>query len=296
MKSFIYKVIIFIIPLVLYFACVSYYYKFNLTKRRLPKGITTIIIGDSHGQCAFNDSIIKGSINISKSSQHYLYTYNILNYMVKYNPQIKEVILACSFHTFNEGINACVFDIKESSIEFPYYFSIIDNETKLKILLKNPIGIVMAIPAIYQNELSSIFVKNKSYSNEAFCGKYYPGTTTNHSEMNLKNAINRHYFKLSKQENGFSSDQELFLFKIVDLCFKNRIKLFIVNTPISSEYRKNIPEKFILHYYSVINRLRNKVIFWDFHSYNLRMNDFGDADHLNFSGAMKFSKVIYSIK
>ena len=95
-----------IIPLVI----VLYIHEIFLDNITLSKNVTTIICGDSHTKSAVNDSLLQHSINISQTSEHFLYTYNVLAFTLKNNPQIKKVILGVSYHSFSEIYDSYVFD------------------------------------------------------------------------------------------------------------------------------------------------------------------------------------------
>ena len=77
----------------------------------------------------------------------------------------------------------------------------------------------------------------------------------------------------------------LYLKKIVALCKTNKIKLVLINPPITRDYFKKIPPKFISNYYTTIAELKGNVEFWDFHSLALEKKCYGDADHINSYGA-----------
>lgn len=59
---------------------------------------TGIIVGDSHAETAYNDSIIPGIQNFAESGDIYFYTYQRTKRIVEENPQIKTVYLE-----FNNG-------------------------------------------------------------------------------------------------------------------------------------------------------------------------------------------------
>ena len=84
--------------------------------------------------------------------------------------------------------------------------------------------------------------------------------------------------------------------KIIDLCTKKNIRLYLINTPVSDEYLSKIPEKFINHYYNIVEKLKSikNVKILDYHDYQLPQNCYRDADHLNSNGAKIISEKIVS--
>ena len=69
------------------------------------------------------------------------------------------------------------------------------------------------------------------------------------------------------------------------MCAKKNVKLYLINTPISNDYFKKIPEKFIIKYYNTIQKIGDKAILIDFHDLKLKNYCYGDGDHINAYGA-----------
>ena len=71
----------------------------------LGNEIKVLIIGDSHTECAINDSILNNSMNFSQSGDNYLYSYTKLTLFKKNNPKLKHVILSYSYFNLREYQN-----------------------------------------------------------------------------------------------------------------------------------------------------------------------------------------------
>src|ERR1700757_670909 len=98
-RKFINKVAL-LSAIVLAVLCVfKYVYDKRIEKIKINAEVTTIICGDSHAQCAVDDSILNHSLNVANSGEPYIYTYNVIKVLKNDNPQIKVVILGYSFHS-----------------------------------------------------------------------------------------------------------------------------------------------------------------------------------------------------
>lgn len=295
MRKFLINIFTFILTSISILLCIWLIYKQRLNEVKLRSDASIIVCGDSHVQCAINDSILHGAINISESSQHYLYTYNILKLLIQNNPQIKLIILGCSFHSFAEYYNNLFIKNNETYFQYPMYFSILDYESMLKILLKNPIGLFMLSVRIYKNIIHAVIKNSANFQDYPFCGGYYKSNRNNLNDSTIITAIKRHYYLNNKLKLRFACLQKLYLKKIIEICNKSKIKLVVINTPVNENYYKKIPKKIISDYYYTMLGFDKKISFFDLHSYKIGNEGFGDGDHLNSIGSEKFTLKVDSL-
>ena len=265
-------------------------YNFSLRNITLPNNTETVICGDSHTQSAINDNILNNSINISQSSEHYLYTYAVLKLTLKNNPNIKRIILGVSFHSFGKAYDKYIYGEK-SKYMYPKYLSIVDIETFLDLYSKNSNELLVQMPSFVKNIIKSMVYSN--YIQYPFYGSYYKSSRSNLNDSTVNAAIQRHYYNQNSttiQEN--SVIQNKYLNKIVKLCNNSQVELVLINTPISKEYKNKIPKKIISHYNKIIKSLKNQVVFYDFSNLSLDKKQYGDGDHLNYLGAEILSKIL----
>jgi len=297
MKLFLKKSLFFLLIgtlLVFLFFPINFIYNKRVEKLTLGGNISTLICGDSHPMCALDDKIIPDSINISLSAECYYYTYYRLKKILNNDNDLKYILLGLSFSNFGENRDNRIYKTEEIKNMYPKYFLILENREKLDLLKKNPNGLLKSTPYILKSAITTFFKPNK-YANYPFWGCFHDSKNTNLSDENIKAAINRHYYNNNFDLlQGFSALQLEYLLKIIDLCNKNNIRLYLINTPISNEYFSKIPEKFINHYYSIVKKLKfsKNIRILDYHNYQLPQNCFGDADHLNSNGAKIFSEII----
>ena len=294
MRKFLLKIIVFFSVALILISIVSviiFLQTYNATdKIKLDENIHTLICGDSHTETALNDSILQGSINISQSSQHYFYLYNVLKKLLKNNPQINTVIVGFSFHSLSSFYDDYLFQEEFSKHMYTRYFSILDVHSLFFLLTKNFPGVAND----FNNILKSINKNTKVRDLERyqFIGKFYDSDRSNKNDSTIMNAISIHYYNNGK-EQAFSDYQETYLGKIIELCREKNINLILMNCPVSNEYKAKIPSKFIENYYGFSEA--HKDIILDYHDFQLPEDHYGDGDHINKKGSILFSKSVKEI-
>jgi len=284
MKKFLTKILILgVIPIIVCVALFVIIYKYEVANLKINESTSIIIMGDSHTQSGLDDDIIENSLNIAQSSEHFLYSYNILKLLKNNNTQIDKVILGVSFHSFSIDYDEQIYDEEKSRIMLERYFPILD----LKSIIDTKNMPLKNIKGIYKNIIISLI--SDKYS---FIGDFYESERSNLNATTINTAIQGHYYTTSGDEQAYANYQIKYLNKIVELCNDKNIELIIINTPIHKEYYNKIPKKFIINYYLSINQFKNKVKFYDLHSIELKDNYYGDGDHVNLKGAKVISTII----
>jgi hypothetical protein len=107
----------------------------------------------------------------------------------------------------------------------------------------------------------------------------------------LQKVINTHYdsslVKVSETNINY-------LGKIVELCENKGIKLFLITTPLSEDYREMTPVLMKLKFYEIIKDvgLEKNVEYYDFSEYSMQEDHFSDHNHLNILGAAMISELV----
>lgn len=286
MKYFIKKLVLFSFVPIIFIIIISVAYRFKVEHVTLDHTKSVLILGDSHTQSGLDDGVIENSINISQTSEHFLYTYNVLNLILKNNKQIEKVILGVSFHSFAGPADNYILNKDKTIFMYPRYYPILNLES-YKDVGMFPYG---AFESTFKNMLVNTF--SSSNSNYRFIGKFYNSKLSNVNDSTINNAIQRHYFHEDNKKQLFSAYQFKYLDKIADLCKSMNVKLILINTPVHQKYLDGVPKEFIATYYDNINKLASKVKFNDLHNYTLCEQCYGDGDHLNAKGAQEISGVI----
>jgi hypothetical protein len=275
----------------------------------LNNRITTVVLGDSHTQCAIDDSLFENIVNLSSNSEVYFYNFNKLKAIIQRNHLIKTVIIGCSYHSFSSFNDEALFDIEITDYTYPLYFLALDNESKMFLIKNNLAGVIFSFRNIMNTAIVSLFNYNSSkiffngigkrvlpsiFRNKTmltFWSGFHNSKKNNINDSTIAIAIKSHYFKNDNTLRQYSHLQVYYLNRIINYCIEKNMRIFILMTPLNDKYYSKIPAQFISHYYSTLNNLKIKknVIVLDYHDYQLPDECFGDGDHLNKKGADNFT-------
>ena len=308
MKRFLNTVLAFLLVLIVVLLVSSLFYGHYkdqyLQDKNLMLGanIKTLIIGDSHAETTFDDSIIPDSRNIAFHAEHYLFTYFKLKRIIESNPQIENVILSYGPHNLSQGADVTLFSLGRNSRSFARYFMLLDKEgvedtysptqnwriNYLKWKFNIPFQLKLEGKLLYKTVLNKQFGLNDF----PFVGKFYASSM--HVFSDVSEPINGHYFKKGKllQKSNLALK---YLYKTIELCEANTIKLVLINTPLHLEYRKRIPEYFTKLYTNTSLEITSKhplIQIIDYSEQILTDSAFGDYHHVNRIGAAKVSKIL----
>jgi hypothetical protein len=268
----------------------------------LKPGTHILLLGDSHAETAFNDSIILHSQNIAFHAEHYLFTYFKLKKLLEANPTIDKVVLSFGPHNISQGADITIFSESRNSRSFARYFMLLDSEgvddtyspsqnwrtNYLKWKLGIPFQLKLEAKLIYK----TIFSKPVSINDFPFNGEFY--ASSKHSFKKVNATIQAHYYK----NNILLKESDLaikYLYKIINLTKAKGVKLYLVNTPLHELYTNNIPDYFRKAYKKETNRISKNypnVVYIDLSQIELDENNFGDYHHVNYKGSKVVSLLL----
>lgn len=263
---------LFFIVFIAYLNKISDNYELNPEKEIL-------FLGDSHIECAVNDSLIPKSLNLGKSSESYYFSYYKLKKLLENNSSIKQVYLGVSYHNVSNYYDQFITGKYSSDIAQNYYY-ILPVKEQAKMFYWNKGNLVLFVKSIVKIGFSKIVNRNK----HSFLGGFknnFENMTAVKSSMD-KRLLFQYYD--AEETKSFSELNISYLSKIVELCKQNNIKIAALNTPIHYYYHKKIPSI----YKNKINEIiqLNQIKYIDLSELNLNNYDYiPDGDHFSKSGS-----------
>ena len=247
----------------------------------IPKHKNILVLGNSHPECAINDSILPNYFNLAQSGTAYFYDYLKAREVISKNSHIDTLIIGYGYGDIALEMDSW-FDGKDKiKFKLRNYFFLFNTDDYLSMLESNPVTVLLQTPrAIWYN----LYISLKGYS---FLGGY-----RYLKRDKLDEAIRR-----SKTESPFESDQEiseyqsLYLKKIYDLCKEKNIVMVLLNTPIHPLEEKSL-ETMKVRYHQFANQNLKGAILIDDSNFKLPKSFYADLDHLNYKGAKKYSKYL----
>ncbi len=279
MKKFIIKLIGFaIVPSLL--VVMSIAVNIFLTDFAIDKSADILILGHSHPECAYDDSIIKGVVNRSCSGEAYFYTYYKTKLLLECNPQIKHVLLEFSNNQIFENRNDWIWGDKSLKYRFPKYASFMDLEGFSFLLKNNPRGFVTGL-------FSWLFrynFKNMGTAMDSELQGYHFLKREFVDSIKSVNSINAEPKSVTK---GFSRANLVYLKKVIDYCLSRNIRIDLIRSPVHKSYGGSRNEAFFQY---LVCTDFSSLKFYDFFKFPLSDHQFGDLEHLNYKGAREFSE------
>ncbi|WP_320814522.1 hypothetical protein [Flavobacterium sp.] len=250
----------------------------------INQGVENIILGHSHPEEAFNDSLIQKAQNFARGGEQYFYTYLKAKKLIESNPNIKVVFLELTNNQLSPEMRVWIEDFQKNVVNIPNYSPVMDFKDHLFVFQKNPLAYIKAQEIVIKKNLNFTFLEKKDIFKQRDWGSFYANPREKADSI-IKSIEND---KEKKPSFTVQTDDInlVFIDKIIKLCKKNEVKLYLTRCPQHIKYpfygNENELKKIIATRYSSIP-------FLDFNSFYLSNNDFADLEHLNYKGAGKFS-------
>lgn len=286
MKKFLKNLVCFCIPLLLIFICASIFSRQIINKYgifKTDKSITTLILGHSQPECDLNDTLIQNSRNLAQGGEAYIYTYQKLKKILTANSQIKTVVISFSNNQIEELMTKWSFGDESMENFYPRYSFMMDNEA-ISLFVKNNFGTFLSAETKgIASNLKVIGNRNKNKLDDRNWGGYLY-LIRNKTDSLLKS----HYIDtLKKQKSDKISRVNIaYLSRIVAYCKLKKVKIVFIRLPVH-------PNLFAIQNEVVFQQIRTSkfkdIPFLDFHNFEAANSEFADLEHLNHTGAKRFS-------
>lgn len=279
MKSFIAKILVFSLILCSILIAILLLNR-NFANFKTNKNSPILIVGHSHSECAYNDSLINKVMNFSQSGETYFYTYFKTQKLIEQNPNIKTVFIEFSNNQITLDMNDWIWGEKYMSYRFPKYGSFMDINSYSILLNKNPKNFSYSTGILIKNCINNIFTGFKFQEN---IGGYL------YLERNLEDSLvtNLHAFSKSKKIKQELSEYNIeYLRKTVDYLISKNKAVFLIRSPLHNMYEGYSNEE---QFQQIRVSKFPDIEFLDFSQFPLSNSEFGDLEHLNHKGATKFS-------
>lgn len=282
----------------------------NATLQICPKTSKTLILGDSHARTALNPEFIRFSCSSAQKAEELEYTYYKLKQALKSSDSLENVILTVSYFNFNSPMDneAEMMKRYHRLLDTDFYKAKkVHGEYSAAIRIRHlmdhnlphyvPFGL---LNSIIETKTAAMFVGGYEKREGSLIGQ----------SRALDAAIQRHYYQ-GHSLREISTLRIAYFARIVELCQKKGVTLWVINTPLHRDYRADLPPETATHYQKIMaageqdivlqkgqtlaGREQAEFIFLDYSSLNLPDSFFFDYDHLNTEGAGFFSQIIDQI-
>lgn len=283
MKKFILKSLIFLIVAVISFVA---FWSIICSNRdetmRLPENCNIVFLGNSHIECAINDTIVKNSFNFGRSGDKTEFIYSKVKLLKRFNPELDTIVIGYDnvlcYQSADSAFNSSLFS--------PYFFDTHNVKTFFNILFNSSF-------AYQESHLSHPFNWFKLYQ----FGESMIKNNVNIKDMTniggflylkrdkLKEDIKRRSNIKMNKSRTFDALSIFFLDETLKFCQENDMTVIFLCPP---QHKKCfLDSTYYREYYS---KKYSNIKFYDFKDLELPDSCFGDLDHLNYKGARVFSE------
>ena len=251
----------------------------NRVSYNIDQRTSSIVLGHSHSECAFNDERIPGLENLSISGEAYFYTYTKLKEVVSSNENVDLVFIEFTNNQISESINDWVWKEKYLSYHYAIHGAFIDWRDKLLILKNNPRGYIANLPVVFKSMLKSAL---KGENLPSVYGGYtaLEGDLFEYEKKDLKEGENKEDFVIINEK--ISEVQLNYLDKIISFLREKNIQMCLIRSPEHESYSGLENED---TYQDLLKNRFADVLFLDLKDFPLGKTHFRDPEHLNSTGA-----------
>ena len=185
-----------------------------------------LVLGHSHPECAFNDSLIDYFKNISQSGESYYYTYFKAKKIIEQNPSIETVFIEFTNNQINESMNNWIWKEKYMNHRYLQYSPFMNFTDKMVLAKNNLSGYLNSTSLSFKSNFSRVLKQNFSYS-ESIGGYLYLERDKTDSLLNkLKiNTIDEKTIPISEINLNYLS-------KLVRFCEEQGKNIFLIRKTI----------------------------------------------------------------
>jgi hypothetical protein len=250
------------------------------TDYSISKNIDKLVIGDSHPECAYNDSLINNFINVASSGSSYFYNYYFLKPLLNHNGHIKTVFIEFSNNQVSAENDAWIFGDNYLPFKLQVLGANIDKEGLALLVRKNMGGVFNGYIKFLRQQIKIIATSNYKYL-------YNKGGYNYLVRNKVDENFNNQTVDSTKKEKTPITELNLKYFeKVILYCKSKNIKVYLIRSPLHPKYLGFYNEQ---EYQKHIQTRFKDTEFLDFKNFSLTNEEFGDFGHLNFKGARKFS-------
>lgn len=289
MSTFIKKILLFIFISAVSISSI-FFFTLEIVKEnanfKIDNKNSTLIVGHSHAECAFNDTIVDNLTNLSASGESYFWTYPKIKQTISQNPNINTVFIEFSNNQIEKDRDEWIWGDVNLSARLFTYIPFLDFEDIKLLLAHNRSGFIQSTSKSFRRNFTKIFTNDYD-----FRGKVggYLWLERNHTDSLIANLDT---LNLRKVPTKISMKNIEYLEKTILFCEQNNIKVYLVRAP---QHKFFIDRKNEKTFVKVRETYFNDIEFLDFNNFSLKNDEFGDFGHLNHKGAKIFSTYFNSL-
>jgi len=284
MRKVVVKLLLFlviILAIVLAVFCVTNNIVAKKANFKLPQNINKIVIGNSHPECALNDSLILDFKNIAHSGESYFYTIPKVENVLLQNKNIKVVFIEFGDLQLRTSTLKWIYDAEFLSRNYPDFGPFLNWKSNKEILVNNFKGFANVLSLVLRTNVSKIYLNDNNNYDKKLGGYLYL------SRVYKNNTLPKTTKKSNSDNDEFYTGNIKLLRELIAKCKQLNTKVYIIRCPTHKKYHRNDSN---VNLKQIVAQNFPDDEFLDFKDFPINDHEFADLEHLNYKGAKKFSK------
>ena len=284
MKRFVKNTVLFVVVSMLLIFTITFTLFVTVKKHsdfRLKEHPVYLVAGHSHPECAFNDSLISGLKNISKSGEACFYSYQKLKTVLNQNPSVKTVFIEFTNNQIEEEMDRWTWD-NQHITRYPDFVPFMSNRDKALLFMHNGDGFLNLVSISARYALLRIIMNDYNYEKQLGGYQFLAQDITDSVLRNLKENGN----DIHKKTHKISETNLNYLSAMIHYCKQHHVEPVLIRSPLHKALLRVTNEQV---YKNILKKLFSDVTYLDFSSFPLKDSEFADPEHLNYKGAKVFS-------
>ena len=246
-------------------------------------GIHFVVLGNSHPEQAYNDSLIDHFQNLSQAAETYFYTYLKTRQLVEQNPRLDTFFIEFSNTDLLVDWNRFIWGSRVLFWRYPLYAPFMDFSEERVLMENNLSGLNGCLPVSLKDNLGRIIHHDLDYTGKIGGFVYNPRAKV---DSFLAQKDLRQQFEARRlDQNTVCECNVLYLQKLMHYLADHGKKVYLIRSPLHPSYPglgNEAKYQEILHGFGNIDYL-------DFKDFPLDNEDYVDLEHLNSRGGRIFS-------
>ncbi len=278
MKRFLIKVSIFCSLFFVFLGGVFWFTR-NFSTVEVKKKSPILVLGHSHAECAYNDSIIDSVTNFAQSGESYFYTYFKSKLLVDQNPDIQTVLIEFTNNQLSNAKDLWIWNDDQIAYRYPKYGPFMDMDAYALLMKHNAMAVMRNSRLLFKNCLHSTFTAhNFPVEIGGYLHLVRDKTDSLLAVLPKSNESSRYVL---------SSDNLKYLRLMIDYLKSKHKTVFLIRSPL---HIRTDSYTYEVQFNEVRQAQFGDVEFLDFSRFPITNEQFGDLEHLNFKGATVYSR------
>lgn len=284
MKRFVFKTFVFY-AIILFLIVIAISFINSISRQnsnfKTKQKSSYAVFGNSHPECAFNDSLIDDLTNLASSGEAYFYTYFKAKNIIENNKDIHTVFIEFSYTGINKASDEWIWTDKYLSKRFDEYGPFMTFKDYHVLFSHNRQGFIKYLTYSTKKNLKRILSNQQHFEDEIGGYRFLDKEL---ADSTKKNFLESKPIKVEKFT--LSNTNKKYLLKTVNYFKGSGVKVYFIKSPTYNYTIRTTVEVFLQ---DILNTKFKHVELLDFSKFPLEASDFFDNGHLNYKGAKKFS-------